>query len=312
MRWFRVMFAVLGAFVGGARLEAQACAGLPAPAASACNTAVDAYKTFQPLAGVAISGGNPVLGTAKTLGGLPHLFISARVNAVKAVIPNPDTAAASVEGAVPAPVVEAGLGLFKGMGGGLLSVDALASAVLLPTSLDKLSVDSSATTVGDFALGIGYGVRVGVINGGFPIPAVSVSAMRRSLPRIRYGQLGAALGSGDAFEFDTDLKATNVRVMASWRLVVLDLAAGVGFDAYTSTAHLRYYSAPATVSADTIELDNSRQVLFANAGLSLAILKLVGEIGYQTGKDQSLSTTYTDFDPKAGHLFGGVGVRFSF
>ncbi|MBI1967473.1 MAG: hypothetical protein HYS40_05750 [Gemmatimonadetes bacterium] len=281
---------------------------------AACNTAVDAYKTFQPLAGVATSGGNPVLGTAWTLGGLGHLFVSARVNAVKAVLPNPDTGSASVEGAVPAPVIEAGVGLFRGMAGGLLSVDALGSATLLPTSLDKLSVESGATSVGDFALGIGYGLRVGVLNGAFPVPAVSVSAMRRTLPRIQYGQLGAAPGSGDAFEFDTDLKATNVRVTASWRFVLLDVAAGVGFDQYTSTAHLRYYNNPPTTLRDTVmtELDNSRQVLFANAGLNLAMLKLVGEIGYQTGKDQNLSTSYSDFDPKAGHVFGGVGVRLSF
>ena len=53
-------------------------------------------------------------------------------------------------------------------------------------------------------------------------------------------------------------------------------------------------------------------MLFADAGLNLAAAKLVGEIGYQTGKDQRLTMNYADFDPKAGHVYGGVGFRISF
>ncbi len=30
----------------------------------------------------------------------------------------------------------------------------------------------------------------------------------------------------------------------------------------------------------------------------------------QTGKDQRFSTIFSHFDPKAGHVFGGVGLRF--
>ena len=88
----RIVGLVIGglALGGVARVDAQQCSNAPPGAATAaCNAAVDAYKTFQPLAGVAISGGNPVLGTARTLGGLGHLFLSARINAVKAVVPLP-------------------------------------------------------------------------------------------------------------------------------------------------------------------------------------------------------------------------------
>src|SRR6266850_175480 len=53
------------------------------PAQNACNTAVDAMKAFGPLAGLVISGGNPVLGTAGTLGGFGHIAFSARGNATK-------------------------------------------------------------------------------------------------------------------------------------------------------------------------------------------------------------------------------------
>ena len=35
-------------------------------------------------------------------------------------------------------------------------------------------------------------------------------------------------------------------------------------------------------------------------------------LGYQTGTDQSFSTTFSDFDPKAGHVFWGAGLRINF
>jgi hypothetical protein len=311
----RVGFILTALGVVAAPLAAQSeCAGMATQAQTICNRAVDAYKTFQPLGGIAISGGNPELGTARGLGGTGHLFVSARVNVVKADIPNPDTTQGKISGGLPAPVVEGGVGLLRGVGGGLLSVDALVSATLLPANLDKLSVDSNATRIGGMALGVGYGVRVGVMNGFFPIPAVSVSVMRRSLPRVQLGDLS----KGDNYQFDTDLKATNVRVAASLRFLVLDVAAGFGFDHYSSTGHIvvgSTFNCPGPACGRqtvTVAVTNNRQVLFADAGLNLMLLKLVGEIGYQTGKDQQLSTTYRDFDPTAGHVYGGLGVRFSF
>ncbi len=203
------------------------------------------------------------------------------------------------------------------MSGGLLSIDALGSAVLLPTgAVSDLSVDSDAARIGSVALGIGYGASVGVLKGGFPVPSVSVSVMRRTLPRIRYGTLASTFGApGDQFEFDTDLAATNIRAAASLHFVLLDVAAGVGFDKYSSTAHIRFHDnpvVPASVQTVTLDLKNSREVLFLDVGLSMTLVKLVAELGYQTGKDQRLSTNFSDFDPKAGHVFGGAGLRISF
>src|SRR3989441_8517876 len=64
-------------------------------ATSACNAAVDAMRAFHPLAGMIVSGGNPVLGTAGSLGGIGHLTVTARVNAITASLPNPDSASQS-------------------------------------------------------------------------------------------------------------------------------------------------------------------------------------------------------------------------
>jgi len=304
MRRFGIVLGL--ALVVGAPLSAQCNAD--------CQRAEDAVKTFHPLAGLIVSGGNPVLGSGGTLGGLGHFFVSARVNAVKVAVPSTSSTNDSTTSAVvPAPVIEAGIGIWNGLGGGLLSVDALASATLLPTTqVANLSVDPNATKIGKLALGLGYGARIGIIRGSFLIPSVSVSVMRRSLPRLQYGTLGATASPDSAFSFDTDLHATNFRLTAGMHLLLLDLAAGVGYDIYTSTAHVSYYNTLLSTATDTLNLNNKRELVFLDAGVNLVLLKVVGEIGFQTGKDQGLSTSYQGLDPKSGHVFGGVGVRISF
>src|SRR2546430_17740738 len=79
----------------------------------------------------------------------------------------------SFNGAVPAPVIEGAVGLTKGLAGGLLAGDVLGSALILPTGNDNLTVDADATQVLDAAVGVGDGLRVGVVNGAFSGPAVS-------------------------------------------------------------------------------------------------------------------------------------------
>ena len=311
---------VLAMISGAAPLAAQEpqCASTNAFVQAACQAAVDGVRAFYPLAGMVVTGGNPVIGTAGSLGGLGHFALTARVNAIKAALPDPTATnqspvPSSFNGAVPAPMVEGALGLVKGLGGGLLSVDVLGSALILPTGIRDLSVDSSAAHIGDAALGIGYGARVGVINGGFPIPAVSVSWMHRTLPRLRYGTLGPAPGTGDQFEFTMDLTSDSYRAVAGWKFLLVDLAAGIGIDRYkSSNTNIRFYDSPTTTRTVVINPTNTRALVFVDGGLSLSVLKLVGEVGLQAGKDQSYVTQFSGFDPKAAHVFGGLGVRFGF
>ncbi len=289
------------------------CQNINAQAQAACNTMVDATKAFHPLAGMIVSGGNPVIGTAGTLGGFGHLSATLRVNAIKASLPNPDSAArnpvpSSFDGYFPAPVIEAAVGLYGGQRNGLLSIDALTNATLLPTSrVQGMSVDPGAPKIGDVALGLGYGARIGILRGAFPIPAVSVSVMRRHVPRIQFGDVRA----GDPADFAADLNATNWRAVAGMRVLFADVAAGIGIDHYTSAATIHYQDGLITRTV-TLDLANTREVLFADAGLTMGLVKLVAELGYQTGTDQSFSTTFSDFDPQAGHVFWGAGLRVNF
>ncbi|PYO77376.1 MAG: hypothetical protein E6K55_05910 [Gemmatimonadetes bacterium] len=308
--------------LGAAPLAAQEpqCNTINPNATAACNTAVDAVRAFYPLAGMIVTGGNPVLGTARATGGLGHLTLTARVNGIKAALPDPTAAnqspvPSSFNGVVPAPMVEGAVGLLKGLGGGLLAVDVLGSALVLPTGIKNLTVDSNATHISDAALGIGYGVRVGVLNGGFPIPAVSVSYMHRTVPRLRYGTLGPTFGTGDLFQFTMDLVSDSYRAVAGWKFVLVDVAAGVGVDRYKSNdTNIQFHDGTTLTSVQTVVINptNTRALAFVNGGLSLAAVKLVGEIGLQSGKDQSYFTKFSDFDPKAAHVFGGLGIRFGF
>ena len=314
---------LLAMIIGAAPLAAQEpqCNNIPFPGATAaCNTAVDGVRAFYPLAGMIVTGGNPVLGTARATGGLGHLTLTARVNGIKAALPDPTAAnqspvPSSFNGVVPAPMVEGAVGLLKGLGGGLLAVDVLGSALVLPTGIKNLTVDSNATHISDAALGIGYGVRVGVLNGGFPIPAVSVSYMHRTVPRLRYGTLGPTFGTGDLFQFTMDLVSDSYRAVAGWKFVLVDVAAGVGVDRYKSNdTNIQFHDGTTLTSVQTVVINptNTRALAFVNGGLSLAAVKLVGEIGLQSGKDQSYFTKFSDFDPKAAHVFGGLGIRFGF
>src|SRR2546430_1152988 len=258
-----------------------------------------------------VSGGNPLLGTARALGGFGHVALTGRVNAIKAALPDPTATnqspvPSSFHGAVPAPMVEGAVGLVKGMGGGLLAVDLLGSALILPTGIDNLTVDSNATHISDAALGFGYGARVGVLNGGFPIPSLSVSWMHRTVPRLRYGSLGPALGTGDRFEFTMDLTSDSYRAVAGWKFVLVDVAAGIGIDRYKSSdTNIRFWDSPTTIKTVVINPTNTRALVFVNGGLSLAAVKLVGEIGLQAGPDQALPNQVSDLDPQAAHVFGG-------
>ncbi|HEU4698025.1 MAG TPA: hypothetical protein VFS40_02515 [Gemmatimonadales bacterium] len=296
------------------------CASYSGGAGNICNAAIDGTRYFHPLVGVLISGGNPVLGQAGTLGGLGHFSVTLRANAARVRLPGLDytgstnTVPAGDTVFVPAPSIEAAVGLWKGLAGGLLSVDALGSAQLLPTDqIDDFQLDPDATTIGGVGLGFGFGARIGLLRDHLMIPGVSVSIMRRNIPRLQYGRVDVAT-LGNDYSYAVDLHATNLRVAVSKSLAIVTLAAGAGVDKYTGAATVAFRdpALPLTVHTVDFKLDQTRQMVFANAGFDFKFVKLVGELGYQTGKDQKLTTDFEGIDTKAGTTFGSVGLRVGF
>jgi hypothetical protein len=293
------------------------CAGYSSRTQRICNAAIDGTRALHPMAGLLVSGGNPVLGTAGGLGGLGRFSVTARANAVDVVFPDVgyDGSASTVPSSdkvfAPAPLLEVAAGIYPGLPSGLLSVDVLGSAQLLPTDqIDHLAVDQGARRIGDVALGLGYGVRIGLIRENGPFPAVSVSVMRRDIPRLSYGDLSA----GDQYRYGVDLHATNLRVVAGKQLASLALAVGLGWDRYTGDAVIQFRDPNTLLLQPEIPLDlkSSRVLAFLDAGLNLSAITLVGEVGYQGGKNQKLSTNFEDFDTAKGKFFAGLGLRVGF
>jgi hypothetical protein len=293
------------------------CSAYAGDAERVCAAAVDGTRAFHPLFGMLVSGGNPTIGSAATLGGLGHMSLTVRANAVNMVFPdlNYTGSSSSVPAGdklfLPAPLIEGSLGLYKGMSAGLFAVDFLGSAQLLPTDqIDNVTVAADARRIGSIALGLGYGARVGLLRGEGPLPNISMSVMRRDIPTIAYGDVTA----GDRYSYAVDLHATNLRLIASKQVAILDLAAGLGWDKYTGDAIIQFRD-PITFTLQPnvpVALNNSRVLGFVNAGLSMSMVRLTGELGYQGGKDQQLSTQFDDFDTTQGKFFAGLGLRVSF
>jgi hypothetical protein len=313
-----IRMATLLSLAGAPALAAQSadCSPYGGTARRVCDAAVDGTRAFHPVAGLLISGGNPVLGTAQPLGGLGRFSLTLRGNAARVVLPETGydgseaTVPSSDELFAPVPLLEGAAGIYGGMPSGLLAIDLLLSAQLLPTDqIDNLAVDQDARRLGDVALGLGYGVRVGILSELGPVPAVSASIMRRDIPELSYGDLGA----GDQYRYAVDLRATNLRLVASKHLASMELAAGLGWDTYTGDAAIQFRD-PATEDVEpaiALDLDQSRALLFLDAGLDLRVVRLAAEFGYQTGKDQELSTDFEDFDTTSGKLFGSLGIRMA-
>ncbi|MGH7701667.1 MAG: hypothetical protein ACREMO_01110 [Gemmatimonadales bacterium] len=314
--------AVIGSHATLLSAQNTACLPYSGQTLNVCNAAIDGSVVFHPIAGLLVSGGNPVIGSASTLGGLGHFSVTLRVNGAKLVTPDLsyDGSGGTTVGKgedlfAPAPLVEGAIGLFKGLPSGLLAVDFLGSAQLLPTTqIKNLTVDKNARKIGSVALGLGYGARVGVIRGKAVIPSVSVSLMRRDIPKITYGDLT----TGDQYRYGLDLHATNLRATAGYKLVVLNLSGGLGWDKYTGTADIAFTDPtdPNPLTNQEVltptKLDQSRTMIFLDAALDFPVFKIAVEVGQQFGKQQNFPTTFDGNNPGDGRFFAGAGIRLGF
>ena len=288
-----------------------------AQAENLCNAAVDATTYFHPLLGLAISGGNPVVGEFRTFGGLGHMSIGIRATAFEAAVPDLgyDGSTSSVPKGddIPlgAPTIDAGLGLFNGLANGMLSADLLVSIVAVPNNVDNLTVDPDAATIGDFAYKIGWGARVGVLRQAFPIPAVTVSYMKREIPWVRYGDVTA----GDDYSYQIGVKSKSLRATVGYNMPILSIGVGLGKDTYTGDAEIQFNNPdPSNPGIETIpiDLDQSRTTLFADVGINLGPLKLAGEVGMQTTNDLNTASDFQGIDVQEGRKYASVGLRLSF
>lgn len=305
-----------------------------------CHTVAQALESAQPQLGILLTGGNPTIGTASTggirLGLLPRITGSVKANV--ALIRVPDVLAEDGEGFgdanwLPAPALNGtvSLGVYPGVSlaptiGGVGAVDLLGSLTWLP--LETLGVEGFEESPG---LAYGVGARVGILRESFTMPGVSVSLMYRRLGDVRFGDVcpagevptappgGTCPGEGDPGEVRFDLTDWSARAAVSKRLLGWGLAAGVGYDRFSSDAAFAFRhrdpGSPAVTRifrSGDLEVENERWSAFTNASFTVLFASLALEAGWMQGGDPLPGfPSASDFDPGSGTFFGSAGLRIA-
>lgn len=293
-------------------------AGASVEARRFCNLVAQAIEIAQPVVGLAATGGNPVPGTASTLGmrlgALPRLSLAVRATGVFADLPPvldfDDTDEIGIF--VPSLNVDGAIGILSGFSvaptvGGVGSLDGLLSVGVLPLPGGDDGFRDSPWTVGG-------GLRLGILRESFTMPGISITGMYRRVGGFEFGD--PDLARDDAF-FDTDVGIWSLRGTVGKRIAFLGLTLGAAYDHYSSDVEFAFRDptalagTPIRVSFD--DFDNSRFALFGNVSWTVLILSLVAELGWQSGADAvpGALPASVDFDAEGSRFFGSLALRLS-
>lgn len=315
-------------------LSAQTTAGTCAASsfggfggADACTKARDIFAFVMPQVGVALSGGNPVLGEGGTLGGWGKRALSVRVTAVDGRVPA-NAVPLSLTGAtsanlgaarapIPVPSVDAAIGLFAGVPAGLTNVggvDVLLGATYLPEVNEREF--SVAPQTSSFAFS--YGVRVGALQESSLVPGVSISYMRRKLPTT---SLGYVAGNDSITVSNLAATSNSLRLVVSKRVAIFGLAAGVGRDQMENSAGVDavvYETVLGQAASARVQLSDlrnavTRNTAFVNLSVGLRMARLVGEFGWSaSGESDPTTNTFDGRAANEGYRYGSLGLSVRF
>lgn len=278
---------------------ASSCTGVGGSSAGCLAAAVAADALLGALA-IGTVAGNPVDGTATTLGrrvggGVKPAF-SLRVQRAGSSMPNLDDAAfATSEYGVTAVRGGVAVGLYDGARimstvGGFMSVDAFAhlSWVLLPEA-PGFERDPSAVSLG---------VRVGILREGFTVPGIALSVSR--------SWIGASSVDGSAASASVDPTVTALRATIGKDIGGFEVLGGWGWDDRSGDVELSATGSAAVTGV----LDQNRQQWFAGVSRTFGIvLTFGGEVG-RVGGGEAVSALPTAFLP-GGRWYGAIFGRLS-
>lgn len=174
------------------------------------------------------------------------------------------------------------------------------------------------------------------------MPGASVSLMYHSLGTVSYGEICptrvatstadgpgytleqgecAPTDLGDMGEFRFDLSSWSTRAAVSKHLLGLGLAAGIGYDHFSSdlAAGIRAPSGGESLPdysyarITDLDLSQGRWSAFVDGSLSLLVATIAVEAGWLQGTDPvgGFPDSVSDFDPGDGTFFGSVGLRLA-
>lgn len=299
-----------------ARIAAQedgpvaACADA-AGDAGFCRTVAQGAEAMLPALVIAASGGNPVPGTASTLGmrltAAPRWTLGGRNTLAWPTAPDlVQRGGGNDLGILPfAFAIDGSVGLLQGWNplptvGGVGSLDLLFGASLVPL----LASDEYGGTGG---WSWAAGARAGLLRESFTLPGVSVSAMYRQLRGVSLGD--DQLQSTDSY-LRTDLGVISLRAAASKAILLLNVTAGIGYDVMYGDVELGYEGTVAAVRLIAPDARMERVTVFGSVSYTLMVLNFVLGGGWQEAPPAIDGADAGEYSP-SGALYASAALRLS-
>lgn len=274
----------------------------------------------QPRLLLAAAGGNPVPGTASTLGmrmgSSPRWSVSfrvagARLRALSGAEPSFEGTDASTAAGLGTAVA---VGLFQGVSlaptvGGVGSLDALGSVgfVLPGGEFDRGRVGGEEGSTHPFTWSLG--LRAGIFRESFTLPGISLTGTYRSVGRVAYQSENAP----DDIAWSADLSALGARAIASKQMFGLGLAAGAGVDRISGDVQILrpFHSGGLNVHIDNLQQD--RLLAFGSLMYTRVVLHGVVEVGWQDAHDGDIPYMFPESQNEGGDggFFGSFALRLS-
>jgi hypothetical protein len=249
-----------------------------------CRLVAQAADILPAKVSIAAAGGNPVPGTASTLGmslgPLPRLSGAVRFTGTWVTLPDMQTIGSNedVDFLFTGFHADGSVGLFQGFSpsatvGGLLAVDLLASAGMV-----RLPSDDGLN--GETVLTWGVGARLGITRESFTAPGISLSALYRDLGEFSFGD--QEFDGADAFVHMDETSLWSLRAAVGKRFTALGLTGGVGYDRYSGDVLLLVRDGAADVEVRD-DYAAGRWNGFVNGTFTLLVISATGELGWQLG-----------------------------
>lgn len=290
-----------------ARLERNcgAAGGLALPCAAAADIAAIA-----PARALLVGfGGNPVPGTASTMGyrlpGRPRIGLSARLLAAPIEL---STSAGSSRSAL-ATGFNAGLAVGVVDGATAMSTVGGVASIDLIGTLGVVRLPEGAGFAGTNELAWGLGVRFGVIRESFTLPGISVTAQYGRLGSARAGD--AVIGAtGAAVDLDA-MSAFNVTATVGKRVALLGWIAGASWMHHSVDAGVTAAANGGGTARADETISGSRFSAFGSVTWTLMVVGLTAEGGWQSAGNALASGRMPASGAGSGGLFFGIAARLT-
>lgn len=305
--------------VAGARAPLTAQEDGPAAACTSavvdpafCRTVAQGAEALLPALVMASAGGNPVPGTASTLGlrltSMPRWTLGGRNTLVWGSAPDlVARGGGNTINVIPLTfAVDGSLGILPGWNplptvGGVASLDILFGGSLVPL----IGSDAYSGTGG---WSWAAGARVGLLRESFTLPGISLSAMYR---QVRGVSLGDEAFSRTDSHIAADLGVFSARAAASKAILLVNLTAGVGYDVIYGDVDLGYDSGFGAVRLTADDARMQRLTVFADASYTLMVLNFVLGAGWQEAPPTIEGTVEGDAFSPSGTFYATAALRVS-